>query len=80
MTNSLSEINLRNGGDIIISFSGLKAPVIFGKHGAAKKMVYLEMLWDKILDGKSLADNSEFVDLRFANEIFIGTAVKTELL
>jgi cell division septal protein FtsQ len=77
---ALSEINLRNGGDIILTFSGLRAPVIFGKNGAAKKMVYLEMLWDKILDGKALVENSGYVDLRFANEIFIGSAEKTGLL
>jgi hypothetical protein len=77
---ALSEINLRSGGDIVLTFSGLKAPVIFGKHNAANKMVYLEMLWDKILEGKSLVANSEYVDLRFANEIFIGSAEKTGLL
>jgi cell division septal protein FtsQ len=80
LSSSLSEINLRNGGDIVLTFSGLKAPVIFGKNGAANKMVYLEMLWDKILDGKALVENSEYVDLRFANEIFIGSAEKTGLL
>jgi cell division septal protein FtsQ len=80
LSSSLSEINLRNGGDIILTFSGLKAPVIFGKNGASRKMVYLEMLWDKILNGKALVENSEYVDLRFANEIFIGSTEKTGLL
>jgi cell division septal protein FtsQ len=79
ISSSLSEINLRNGGDIIITFSGLKAPVIFGKNGAAKKIVYLEMLWDKILEGKGLVEYSNYVDLRFANEIFIGTTEKAGL-
>jgi cell division septal protein FtsQ len=80
LSSALSEINLRNGGDIILTFSGLKAPVIFGRHGAANKMVYLEMLWDKILDGKGLVQNSDYIDLRFANEIFIGSAENTGLL
>jgi len=79
MSSSLSEINLRNGGDIILTFSGLRAPVIFGRKSAAKKMVYLEMLWDKLLNGKGLVERSEYVDLRFANEIFIGSAETTGL-
>jgi cell division septal protein FtsQ len=77
---SLSEINLRSGGDIILSFSGLNAPVIFGKNSAANKIVYLETLWDKLLNGKGLMQNSDYVDLRFANEIFIGTAVTAGLI
>jgi cell division septal protein FtsQ len=80
LSSSLSEINLRNGGDIILTFSGLKAPVIFGKNGASRKMVYLEMLWDKILERQGIVENSEYVDLRFANEIFIGSTEKTGLL
>jgi cell division septal protein FtsQ len=80
LSSALSEINLRNGGNIILTFSGLKAPVIFGRNNAATKIVYLEMLWDKILDGKALVEYSEYVDLRFANGIFIGSAEKTGLL
>ncbi len=80
LSSSLSEINLRNGGDIILHFSDLDAPVIFGRNGTAAKMVYLEMLWDKNINGKSLVENSEYVDLRFANEIFIGSTEKTGLL
>jgi cell division septal protein FtsQ len=79
LSSSLSEINLRNGGDIILTFSGMKAPVIFGRNGASRKIVYLEMLWDKILNGRALVENSEYVDLRFANEIFIGSTEKTGL-
>lgn len=80
LSSALSEINLRNGGDIILHFSDLDAPVIFGRNGTAAKMVYLEMLWDKIIDGKSVVRNSEYVDLRFSNEIFIGSTETTGLL
>lgn len=80
LASSLSDIDLRNGGDIILTFSEIKAPVIFGRNNAAEKMVCLQTLWDKIVDGKSLMGNSEYIDLRFANEIFIGSAETTGLL
>jgi cell division septal protein FtsQ len=77
--NSLSEINLRSGGDIVLTFSGLKPPVIYGRGQAAKKMVYLDIMWQGIVEGKNLIDSSEYIDLRFANEIFVGTTEKTGL-
>lgn len=76
---SLSEIDLRNGGDIVLTFSGLKSPVIFGKGNAAKKIVYLYELWHSSLEGKNIIDNSSYIDLRFANEIYLGSLEKTGL-
>jgi cell division septal protein FtsQ len=72
----LSEINLRKGGDIILTFSGIKPPVIFGKGEAPMKMVYLDIMWSKIIEQNNLADNSEYIDLRFSDEIFIGASEK----
>ena len=77
--NHLAEINLRHGGDIVLTFSGIRTPVIFGKNGAAKKLVYLDVIWDDIITGKNLVENSEYIDLRFANEIYIGKAENTGL-
>ncbi len=74
MVKKLSEINLRNGGDIILTFSGIKPPVLFGKGEAAKKMVYLDLMLNGMTTGSSLVDSSEYIDLRFANEIFLGAA------
>lgn len=74
MFRKLSEINLRNGGDIILSFSGLKPPVLFGHGEAAKKMVYLDLMWNSP-EGNNLIDSSEYIDLRFADEIFVGSSV-----
>jgi cell division septal protein FtsQ len=77
MAKRLSEINLRKGGDIILTLSGVKPPVIFGKGEAPKKMVYLDIMWSKIIGQNSLADNSDYIDLRFSDEIFVGTSEKT---
>lgn len=76
MFKRLSEIDLRKGGDIILTFSGVKPPVIFGKGEAPKKMVYLDVMWPNIIKENSIADNSEYIDLRFSDEIFVGTNEK----
>ena len=70
----LSEINLRNGGDIVLTFSGIKPPVLFGKGEAAKKIVYLDVMWKNIVEGDDIAENSDYIDLRFSGEIFVGTS------
>ena len=68
----LAEINLRKGGDIILTFSGVRPPIIYGKSGAAKKIVYLDIMWDDMVAGKNLIVGSEYIDLRFSNEIYVG--------
>ncbi len=75
----LSEVNLRNGGDIILTFSGMKPPVIFGKGEEAKKMVYFELVSKGSIGGKSLMEESDYIDLRFANEIYVGSSEKIGL-
>jgi len=67
----ISEIDLRKGGDIILNLSGIKTPIVFGRGDEARKMIYLEIMWDGILEGNSLIQQSDYIDLRFANEIYI---------
>ncbi len=69
--NHLSEINLRNGGDIVLTFSGYPVPVIFGRGEEARKMVYLEGLWEN-KDLNNMIKNSSYLDLRFAGNIYAG--------
>lgn len=68
----LAEINLRNGGDVVLTFSGINAPIIFGRGNEAKKMIYLNILWERIAEQKNYFENTEYLDLRFNNEAFIG--------
>ncbi len=75
MAKKLSEINLRDGGDIILTFSEIKPPVLFGKGDAAKKMEYLNIML-KSPEGSSMIDTSAYIDLRFADEIFVGASNK----
>lgn len=71
---SLAEINIRRGGDVILTFAGLKFPILFGKNNEAKKALILKNLWPDIVDD----NNIEYVDLRFNNQVFIGNR-KSEL-
>jgi cell division septal protein FtsQ len=67
----ISEIDLRKGGDIILNMTGIKTPIVFGRGEEARKMSYLGIIWDGILDGNSLIRESDYIDLRFANEVYI---------
>jgi hypothetical protein len=42
-------------------------------------MIYLEIMWDGILEGNSLIQQSDYIDLRFANEIYIKDTEITSL-
>ena len=78
MYKRLTEINLRYGGDVILRFSGITFPVIFGKGLEAKKIVILSSLWNGLNEKGELFINRSYVDLRFNNEIFIGKPLNTE--
>ncbi len=76
----LSEINLRNGGDVILTFNGIRPPVIFGRNEEARKMVYLEAITENGFQKEQLNYSGNYLDLRFINQIFIGKADNTESL
>ncbi len=78
MLKNLAEINLRNGGDVLLMFSGLNFPVIFGRGNEPEKAVYLEAVLSDY-DGNTLLEESNYLDLRFNNEIYVGRMKKTEL-
>ncbi|HVO74496.1 MAG TPA: hypothetical protein VMT35_10775 [Ignavibacteriaceae bacterium] len=74
----LSEINLRNGGDVVLTFNGLRPPVIFGRGEEARKMVYLEAVVNDKIQKEYLNYSDSYLDLRFTNRIFIGNAENSE--
>ena len=76
--NHLSEINLRTGGDIVLTFSGYPVPIIFGRGEEARKMVYLEGLWEN-KDLNNIIKNSSYIDLRFAGSIYAGSEVNGQI-
>jgi cell division septal protein FtsQ len=79
MSKKLSEINLRSGGDIILLFSGIRPPVIFGKGNTAEKIYSFNELLSEESSYKEIVMNSSYIDLRFNHEIFLGNNDKTGL-
>lgn len=73
----LAEINLKYGGDVVLTFSGMNYPVIFGRGNEVKKMIYLSIMWDKTKALNLIGDNTSYIDLRFTNEAFIGKKTGT---
>lgn len=80
LSKKLSEINLKNGGDVILSFSGINYPVVFGRGNESKKMIYLSLVWERINTLKASYQNTEYIDLRFSNEAYIGSKENTGLI
>lgn len=79
LAGNLAEINLRNGGDIIIMFSNLPLPVVFGKGNVVRKILSLKNIWYGFLgEGKSVY-SLNYIDLRYENKIFIGKRKLAEL-
>lgn len=76
---NLAEINLRKGGNVILTFSGLKFPVLFGKSDEVKKALILKNIWQELIDEENINQNTEYLDLRYKNKVFIGKR-KTELV
>ncbi len=76
----ISEINLKNGGDVVLTFSGINYPVVFGRGSESKKMIYLSLVWERINSLKAVYQNTEYIDLRFNNEAYIGSRENTGLI
>jgi cell division protein FtsQ len=68
----ISEINLRNGKDVVVTLSGLEPTIIFGKKDEARKMVYLDKVLELFKQGSDITEGSGYLDLRFQNQIFLG--------
>jgi cell division septal protein FtsQ len=79
MFNNLAEINLRNGGDILIMFTGLQFPILFGKNNETKKILSLQKIWDNLNKENDLMFDIEYIDLRYKNRIFVGKRKSDEL-
>jgi len=73
---NLAEINLRKGGDAILTFTGLKFPVLFGKGDAVEKSLIIKDLWPELIGNSN--EKTEYLDLRYKNKVFVGKR-KTEL-
>jgi cell division protein FtsQ len=67
----LSEVNFRNGGDIVLTFSLFDYPVVIGRGNEIRKMCYFKNIWDGI-KGNGINNHLNYIDLRYENHIFLG--------
>jgi cell division septal protein FtsQ len=79
MFKNLSEINLNRGSDITLTFSGIHPIIKIGSNEIPKKILGLNSIWTDIKDVENDLSRSDYVDLRSANQIYIGKAEETEI-
>ena len=68
---NLSEVNLRDGKDIVIYLSNSEYPVVIGRNNEIRKVVNFTNLWNYI-KGKKVDEIIDYIDLRYKNKIFLG--------
>jgi len=71
LSRSISEINLRKGGDILLTLTHAKSLILLGKQNLSEKIFTLDALLKQIGNKISLT-NANYIDLRYANNIFVG--------
>jgi cell division protein FtsQ len=75
----LSEINLNNGDETTIVLSGFHPIIKFGMEDIPKKVLMLCAIWNEIKNGKYDLNESDYVDLRFSNQIYFGKVKVAEI-
>ncbi len=70
MFKRLSEINLNHGGDVTLTFSEIHPVIKFGCGAIPKKIIELEKIWSEIKNQNSELSQSDYLDLRYLNQIY----------
>jgi len=65
---NISEVQLRNGGDIILYAAEGGVPIIFGHGDVPSKLVRLETFWNDIVRTRG-SQSLQYVDLRYQDQI-----------
>jgi len=65
---NISEIQVRNGGDIVLFAAESGVPIIFGRGDMANKIARLEVFWDTIVRTRG-PQNLQYIDLRYKDQI-----------
>ncbi len=55
---NLAEINLRKGGDVILTFTGFRFPILFGKNDEVRKALILKSLWQQLYNEENINENN----------------------
>jgi len=65
---SISEIQLRNGRDILLYLAEGGVPIIFGRGDLPYKISRLEVFWDNIVRTRGV-QSLQYIDLRYKDQI-----------
>ncbi len=65
---TISEVLVRNGGDIILYTTEGNVPIIFGRGEIASKLVLLETFWNDVARVHG-PQNLKYVDLRYRDQV-----------
>ena len=68
MYQNISEVQVRNGGDIVLYSAEGGVPIIFGRGELPGKLVLLETFWDNIVRTRG-TQSLQYVDLRYQDQI-----------
>lgn len=70
--NDISEINMRYGKDIVLNYSSLSMPILFGRKNYMKKIITLNSLINQKEKINSFLQSCVYVDLRFDKNVVLG--------
>ncbi len=70
MYHLISEVRLRNGGDIVLYAAERGVPILFGHGEVASKMVRLEKFWNEVVRERG-AQNLQYIDLRYDDQVVV---------
>jgi cell division protein FtsQ len=66
----ISEIRLRNGGDIVLYTADGGVPILYGRGDSPGKLVRLETFWNSVVRERGTA-SLQYIDLRFQDQIVV---------
>lgn len=66
----ISEVHLRNGGDVVLYAAEWGVPIIMGRGDVACKLVRLEMFWNEVVRQRG-SQALQYVDLRYEDQVVV---------
>lgn len=66
----ISEVRLRNGGDIVLYAAESGVPIIFGRGNIADKLVRFVSFWERVARERG-PETLQYIDLRFDDQVVV---------
>lgn len=74
---ALSEINVNEGKELTLIFSGIHPIIRIGITDVIRKVLIIDAVWDQLKDESSSLSQSDYLDLRLSNQVYF-TSAKNE--